>query len=189
MTFWSDLMDSVAGKSEPPPDPPTRLATQFPSADGTPNPSWMTAMAATEALLRLREGEKLVVYLDTRKIPTVGIGHKVLSSDHLKVGDTISQAQVDAFFAKDIGSALAAAHLQAEQAGITAPAFIPYLTSVCYQLGVRWTTVFPNTWKQIVAGDYEEAALSVGTSTWAKQTPVRVTDFQGALRRLPVKPV
>lgn len=55
-----------------------------------------------EHILEAREGIRLKVYLDTKGIPTVGVGHVVLPEDNLKVGDTITQDQVDIFFAKDL---------------------------------------------------------------------------------------
>lgn len=179
MTFWSDLMDSVVGRAEPPPAPV--------ASGNTAPPPTMSVLAATEALLALREGRKNVVYLDTRGKATVGIGHLVGPLDHLKVGQVVSDAQVDAFFAKDIGASLAAAHLQCDQAGITDQSFIPYLASVCFQLGPKWNIVLFGVWKYIMAGDYEAAAADVGTTLWARQTPVRAQDFQAALRRLPKK--
>jgi hypothetical protein len=36
-------------------------------------------------------------------------------------------------------------------------------------------------------GKYEEAAEEAGRSSWAKQTPVRVKDFQQALKALAKK--
>jgi lysozyme len=143
--------------------------------------------AAFEKLMALREGCKNTVYKDTLGKLTVGIGHLVLPEDNLKLGDTISDERVDALFAKDGAAALAAARAQAAQAGITDSSFIPYLASVNFQLGVRWTTTFPHTWQMIVNGDYENAAQALDGTTWSRQTPVRVKDFQDALLRLPAK--
>lgn len=137
--------------------------------------------------MRLREGVKDVVYRDSLGKPTVGIGHLVLPSDKLKVGDRISDARISAFFALDSGEALDAAHDQADEAGITSDAFLPYLASVNYQLGTGWRGKFPTTWRLIVAGSYAKAADGLDATLWAKQTPVRVRDFQGALRALPPK--
>jgi lysozyme len=142
---------------------------------------------AFEELMALREGRETTVYLDSLGKPTVGIGHLVLPEDKLKVGDTITDEQVDALFKKDGAAAMAAARLQAVTAGITDSAFIPYLASVNFQLGTKWTATFPHTWKMIVDGDYENAATALDGTAWAKQTPVRVKDFQDALRRLPEK--
>ena len=144
--------------------------------------------AAFEKLMASREGCRNEVYLDTVGKPTVGIGHLVVTADRLKLGDRITDQQVVDFFKRDGASAMSAARSQARQAGITDPAFTPYLASVNFQLGTNWTIVFPHTWRMILAGQYEEAAEALEGTLWASQTPVRVKDFQGALRRLPAKP-
>jgi GH24 family phage-related lysozyme (muramidase) len=135
----------------------------------------------------LREGYQDDVYLDSRLKPTVGIGHLVLPEDNLRVGQWITDAQVSAFFEHDGASAMRAAVQQMDDAGLTSQAFLPYLASVCFQLGNAWTTKFPNTWKMICAGQYGAAAAALHGTAWNSQTPVRVADFQGALNRLPAK--
>lgn len=52
--------------------------------------------------LKREEGEKLTVYRDSRGLPTVGVGHLVLPIDNLKVGDTITQDQVDDLLRHDL---------------------------------------------------------------------------------------
>jgi GH24 family phage-related lysozyme (muramidase) len=141
-----------------------------------------------EALMKLREGCRNDVYLDTVGKATVGIGHLVQAGDNLNVGDVITGAQVDAFFAQDGAKAMNAAQAQAAEAGITDPTFVPYLASVNFQLGTDWTAKFPNTWNMIVNGQYDAAADALNGTVWNTQTPTRVQDFQGALRRLPPKP-
>jgi lysozyme len=147
----------------------------------------MTVMSDFEALLALQEGKRLTVYRDSLGKPTVGIGHLVTDDDDLDVGDQITEAQCDAFFAQDAGGAMKAAEAQAAQAGITDQTFLPYLASVCFQLGNAWTAKFPNTWRMIVNGEYEAAANALNGTPWQEQTPVRVQDFQTALRKLPPK--
>ena len=142
---------------------------------------------AFEKLVALREGRRNDVYLDTLNKPTVGIGHLVVPGDNLEVGDVITDAQVSAFLQKDGAASLSAARSQAAEAGITDTAFLPYLASVNFQLGTAWTGTFPNTWRMIVDGHYEDAAKALDGTKWAQQTPVRVKDFQGALRKLPLK--
>lgn len=144
-------------------------------------------MPTLYALLKSREGEKLEVYNDSLKKPTVGIGHLVVPGDKLKLGDTITAAQSAAFFKKDSAKASAAAKSQAAKAGIKDADFIVYLTSVNFQLGTSWHTKQKKTWALILDGKYEEAAKEAANSTWNKQTPVRVKDFQKALRDLPQK--
>ena len=144
-------------------------------------------MASFEKLLRLREGVKKKVYLDSLKKPTVGIGHLVLPGDKLKVGDTITEKQVSDFFKVDGAKALSAAKSQAAKAGIKDGTFIVYLASVNFQLGTKWTAKFKNNWKLILDGKYADAAKAFEGTRWFKQTPVRVKDFQKALRKLPPK--
>lgn len=143
--------------------------------------------AAFEQLMALREGRRNDVYLDSLGKATVGIGHLVLPGDNLNVGDRVADAQVDALFRQDGAAAMKAARAQAQEAGITDSAFIPYLASVNFQLGTEWTATFPRTWRMIVDGHYEDAAKALDGTIWARQTPVRVQDFQQALRKLAPK--
>jgi len=145
-------------------------------------------MPSLENLLKQREGSRNDVYLDSRKRPTVGIGHLVLPADKLKVGDKIDNARVSAFFQKDSAKAMSAARSQAGKAHITDSNFIIYLASVNFQLGPEWYKKFPKAWDLIMKGHYKDAAVEVQKSTWYSQTPVRVKDFQLALRKLPEKP-
>ena len=140
--------------------------------------------APFERLMALREGRSNTVYADTLGKLTVGIGHLVRPADRLRRGDVISDDRVSALFAADGAAALSAAVAQAAEAGITDPDFVPYLASVNFQLGVNWRRTFPHTWGLIVAGRYADAADALDGTRWQAQTPVRVTDFQGALLRL-----
>ena len=144
---------------------------------------------AFRELMVLREGCRTTVYADSRGFPTVGIGHLVVPADDLRLGDVISEDRVNAFFAGDSRDALTAAWAQAGEAGIISDAFMPCLASVNFQLGTGWTQKFPNTWQMIVDGLYEAAATALDGTLWQQQTPVRVQDFQQALRALPPKQV
>ena len=144
-------------------------------------------MASLEQLLKEREGVEKKVYKDSLGKLTVGIGHLVEPGDNLKLGDEITDAQISEFFKKDSGAAVSAAKSQASQAKISDSTFLVYLASVNFQLGTGWNKVHKKTWALIMEGKYEEAADEAGKSTWAKQTPVRVKDFQGALRALAKK--
>ncbi len=136
---------------------------------------------------RTREGYSTTVYLDSLGKPTVGIGHLVVPADGLKVGDVITDAQVMAFWYKDSAAAFAASAKQAGEAVICDPCFVAALASVNYQLGTGWRRKFPTVWALIRAGAYNAAADMLEGSLWMRQTPVRVRDFQAALRALPPK--
>jgi GH24 family phage-related lysozyme (muramidase) len=144
-------------------------------------------MPSLEALLKRREGFRKDVYLDSRRRPTVGIGHLVTSADKLKVGDKIEEVRIWKFFRTDSMKALSAARSQASKAKIQDHDFLIYLASVNYQLGPAWNQKLRKTWDLILKGKYTEAAAEAQKSTWHSQTPDRVKDFQGALLRLAKK--
>jgi GH24 family phage-related lysozyme (muramidase) len=168
-----------------PPNKPPRTTTAAPGAGDAQTVG--REDANFEALMVLREGRRDVVYRDSRGLPTVGIGHLVVPADHLAVGDKITGDRINALFRQDSAAAMTAARVQAVQAGIADPVFIPYLASVNFQLGANWTAKFPNTWKLIEIGQYEAAAQALAGTPWCRETPVRVADFQKALRALPSK--
>lgn len=133
--------------------------------------------------LKLREGVRNCVYRDSLGKPTVGVGHLVRPEDRLNVGDCISDDQVNAFLVQDSQWAWNAAQQQAGEAGIGDSCFAIALGSVNYQLGAGWRTKFPTTWQLIMNGQYCEAAAGLESTLWNQQTPVRVDDFQAALRK------
>lgn len=52
--------------------------------------------------LKMVEGVKNAVYIDSAGHPTVGVGHKILPEDNLSVGDVISNQRIDSFLRNDI---------------------------------------------------------------------------------------
>lgn len=135
------------------------------------------AFGRAKAILITEEGRRKDVYLDTRGILTVGIGHKVLAADNLKLGDKISDAQIDDFFSKDINKAFSAAIKQSKEINRYNVDMIARLTSVNFQLGTGWTAKFPNTWALLRQGNGAKAAQNILVSDWAQQTPNRANRF------------
>ena len=169
-----------------------RLATP---GTQTPEPLDTTDQAALGdvyqrflAFLKPKEGRRNVVYLDSLGKPTVGYGHLVRPEDNLKVGDRVSNAQIEKWLQKDGQNAFKAAQKQMQEIQTTNPDFVPTsdflikLSSVNYQLGTAWTEEFHNTWDHIKHGRYDTAIANLETSLWNSQTANRVDDFQGALR-------
>lgn len=141
------------------------------------------AMERAQQILHYREGWRLDVYLDSLGYATVGIGHKVVPADKLKVGDVITSAKAWEFFYKDVATAFDAAKKQARQIGIYTPEFIAALTSVNFQLGTGWTQKFYETWPALLRGDWRTAERNLIASLWYQQTPARVEDFIFEIRR------
>ena len=142
--------------------------------------------------MKLREGYKNEVYLDTLDKPTCGIGHLLTASERedYPVGTEVDDYKIKEWYMEDITKALNAAEKQAKIVGIDTDNFKIALTSVNYQLGTSWTTKFPSAWKALCFKDYDEAInqlmyADVKTkrhSRWYKQTPVRVEDFVSEIK-------
>ena len=131
-----------------------------------------------------KEGYRNSVYLDSLGLPTVGIGHLVVPSDNLRLGDTISDGRVDQLFAQDSEIALNAAENQARELNALNNDFVLALSHVNFQLGTAWKNEHRKTWGYLMNGNYDNAAIEVKNSTWYNQTPVRVTEFSNAIIRL-----
>lgn len=144
------------------------------------------AMKKIIALLKLREGWRTKVYLASN-IPTAGMGHTLTQQERTqyKVGDEVPEAVLNRWAERDVRKAYEAAKVQAAELGVNDQKFIVALTSVNYQLSTNWTTKYPNTWANLKAKEYEKAAAELENTTWYRQTPIRVKDFQQAIRALP----
>jgi GH24 family phage-related lysozyme (muramidase) len=132
-----------------------------------------------------KEGLRYDVYRDSLGKLTVGLGHLVVPSDGLKLGDVISKERVDAFFTADIVKAFDAARTQA----IALPApysvmWIDALTHVNFQLGTGWIYEHTGTWAALKSGNAKKAIWEVTqNSEWAKQTPERTAYFANAIKQ------
>ncbi len=135
------------------------------------------AFAAAKSLITNREGIHNPAGNDSKGILTVGIGHKVVPGDHIVYGQTVTQAQIDAWFNADIAKAFTAAKSQAKTLGKYTVPMIAALTAVNFQLGIGWTSTFYNTWASLKSGNVQDAINRLKVSDWNSQTPVRVADF------------
>jgi GH24 family phage-related lysozyme (muramidase) len=138
-----------------------------------------------QELLALREGKKTKVYKDSLGKLTGGIGHLLTPEDlkKFKLGDSISEDQVTAWFNKDVAHAKDTAEKQATELGITDEWAKTVLISVNFQLG-DFKAKFPDTYKVILNKNYTQAIKNLQASAWNKQTPVRVKDFTDVLGKL-----
>jgi GH24 family phage-related lysozyme (muramidase) len=146
---------------------------------GSANKDVKSLAAKASPLLVDREGIRESSYKDSLGNLTGGIGHLLTKEEQLKYpeGTKIPQEQVDKWYAEDIGKATKAALRQSKELGVDNEEFKKVLVSVNFQLGTNWKSKFPNTYKLIKAGRYDEAKANLNSSLWAKQTPTRVKDL------------
>ena len=143
--------------------------------------------------LRLREGYREEVYLDTLGKVTCGTGHLLSPAENAQynVGDVVDTTILDRWLDEDSEKAWNAAAQQLQDLNIEKPEFIVALGSVNFQLGTHWRNKFPSACQALLNKDYTEAIKQVSTgsgkdgqSKWKEQTPVRVEDFVKAIETL-----
>lgn len=96
--------------------------------------------------LEANEGRRLDVYLDVAGIPTVGVGHRVLPADQLKVGDVIDEARCMHLLAGDVARVEAAIN-----------------KTLCLDLRIR--TITQNEFDALVSLGFNIGVVGLQTST------------------------
>ena len=131
--------------------------------------------------LKEDEGIKDTVYPDTEGHLTVGVGHKVLAADNLKLGSVIDEDTLDRMLSSDASDAISnAISLVDDWEGL--PSNVKYaLSNMTFQLGKRGLSKFTETLDLVNAGDYKAASIEMLDSKWAKQTPNRAKKMAGLM--------
>jgi len=121
-------------------------------------------------LIQHFEGCRLTVYLDSAGLETVGTGHLVTSQDNLHLGDTITQAQADAFLEQDLSAAVAC--VDAHCPNLPTRNARAALVSLAFNIGC---TAFANSTleKLVNAGDMNGASEQFQAWTRAGHTHPR----------------
>ena len=119
------------------------------------------------AHIKLREGYKDIVYLDSVGKLTGGIGHLLNANDKKKflLGSKLDEKIIKNWYETDIKKALDACNEQCKQLSIFNKDFKIALVSVNFQLGVNWYKKFPKTWKALSEKRYSDA---IGEITYKK---------------------
>lgn len=132
------------------------------------------ALTLEKQLIR-DEGMRLDVYLDHLGKATVGVGHLVLPSDKLKVGDTISNSKALQMFRKDIQVSKrdAVIFVGADKFKSLPTDIQNVVTNMAFNLGATRLAKFKNLKAAIQKGDYKAMAKEMKDSKWYKQVPNR----------------
>lgn len=123
-----------------------------------------------EGLIQFEEGRRSVGYLDTRGIPTIGIGH---TGREVYVGLVWTDQQIDAAFLRDYDTA---AH-----GLLPALPWFPsldevrqaVLISMAFQMGVHGVLEFQHTLQAVRDQRWNDAAGGIRSSRWYTQTHAR----------------
>jgi GH24 family phage-related lysozyme (muramidase) len=139
--------------------------------------------AALAAQLKIDEGSRLTAYIDRAGGLTVGVGHLVRGQDHLRRGQRVTAAHVEALLAADIRTALALCQR-------LWPAFDTFpeeaqqvLANLAFNLGPRLGR-FPALRAAVARHDWRAAAQAMRRSRWAHQVGPRASRLVERMRAL-----
>jgi len=152
-------------------------------------------------MLRKHEGNKLYVYLDTEKKPTIGIGRclstKGLSKkecDYLKLGTydknkvieilkvrKITQPEADYLLSNDIEYFTNEIEKSLPYFKTLPDSVKLVLLDMSFNLGINGLLNFKNTIALIKNGNYKHASKEMLNSKWAKQVGYRAIDLSKML--------
>lgn len=138
------------------------------------------------ARLAVEEGDRLIAYLDTKGILTVGRGHncivKPVSGVH-KAGDAITRATDEELFDNDVQDACRELdhalpwwrRLDSDRQNV--------MLDLCFNMGIATLCTFQNTLSYIRNGMWEQAAEGMSHSLWAEQVGARAVWLENAMRK------
>jgi lysozyme len=135
--------------------------------------------------VKKHEGYKNTVYLDTLNKRTVGVGHLCVE-DFWEDGKEYEEKFLMDILQKDLQGAIDGAEdlinncPSGGKANISDDAKI-IIIEMIFQLGKTGVSKFRNMWKALQQDppNYEEAAVQMLDSRWAKQTPNRAKEMAG----------
>ena len=130
-----------------------------------------------KARVRLNEGIRTSMYLDSLGKATIGIGHLIKPHERERYaeGVEISMDEVEELFEMDLNRAAAGAESLIEECiGHDLPLHIEeVILEMVYQLGTQGVRNFKNMWKAMRVKDWKKASEEMKDSRWHKQTTKR----------------
>jgi len=125
--------------------------------------------------VKLSEGFRDHVYMDTEGFRTIGWGHKVVHEDNFEDGKTYTKEELQEVFDNDLRKALGLARQLMEENNVRdLPTTAQHtITEMCFQLGKSGVSKFRNMWKALQNRDFNMASLEMLDSKWNRQTPNR----------------
>ena len=133
--------------------------------------------------LRRDEGVRYVEYLDSKGIPTTGVGHNLRASP-LPGGWTfpLSDDQVDGLLASDLTMVFSELDAHLGWWRVMSYARQRVLANMCFNMGINTLLEFHNTLAAMQRGDYETAAEGMAASAWAGQVGDRAVRLEVMIR-------
>ena len=122
--------------------------------------------------LELDEGKQLKAYKDTEGNWTIGIGH-FLGPNPIYAGKTITEEQCQEYFDTDFEEAVKGAEQACDGFSGLDGARKGAIVNMSFQLGAKTLSTFHTFLNYVNNGLYQEAAIDLLNTRYAKQVPAR----------------
>lgn len=128
--------------------------------------------------LEIEEGRRKAAYTDSLGYLTIGVGRLI----DARKGGGLSNDEIDYLLANDIKAKTAELMQACPWAASLNEPRQAVLISMCFQMGLGKLMGFAHTLMSVRSGRFEDAAVQMLDSAWAKQTPERAKRMSEQMR-------
>ena len=129
--------------------------------------------------IKIHEGFRDMIYLDTLNKKTIGYGHLIVHEDKFVEGKAYPKEELEALFDKDFekGWNLMVQFCEVNNLRSISDDAKEILCEMIFQMGYSGVGKFKNMIKALQKRDYTKASIEMLDSRWAKQTPNRAKEL------------
>ena len=136
-----------------------------------------------EARIKVHEGFRNTVYLDTLSNKTIGWGHLCTKDEIWEEGKEYSEEELHRVFITDLNRAIDGANKLCHD--IKLPELAKeIIIEMTFQLGTGGLSKFKKFWKFLREGKFFDASCEMLDSRWAKQTPNRAAELSELMKSI-----
>ena len=128
--------------------------------------------------IKIHEGFRDMIYLDSLSKKTIGYGHLIVHEDKFVEGKPYPKEELEALFDKDFekGWELMIRFCSVNNLNVSEEAQ-EVLCEMIFQMGYSGVGKFKNMIKALQNKEYKVASIEMLDSRWAKQTPNRANEL------------
>jgi len=128
--------------------------------------------------IKIHEGFRDTIYLDTLNKKTIGYGHLIVHEDDFVEGKPYPKEELEVLFDKDFekGWELMIRFCSVNNLNVSEEAQ-EVLCEMIFQMGYSGVGKFKNMIKALQNKEYKVASIEMLDSRWAKQTPNRANEL------------
>ena len=128
--------------------------------------------------IKIHEGFRDTIYLDTLNKKTIGYGHLIVHEDDFVEGKPYPKEELEVLFDKDFekGWELMIRFCSVNNLNVSEEAQ-EVLCEMIFQMGYSGVGKFKNMIKALQNKEYKVASIEMLDSRWAKQTPNRASEL------------